>query len=102
MTENILNLSDLQQQIDTLNQDTDQEWTVLAGKLHKTYTFKNFIEAFGFMTKVAIYAEKMNHHPEWCNVYRTVEVNLVTHESGGITLLDIKLAKKMDALRHHG
>ena len=64
----------------------------------KTFTFRNFVEAFGWMTRVAIWAEKLNHHPEWSNVYKTVDVTLSTHDAGGLTELDIKLAKKMDAL----
>ena len=64
----------------------------------KTFTFRNFVEAFGWMTRVAIWTEKLNHHPEWSNVYKTVDVTLSTHDAGGLTELDIKLAKKMDAL----
>jgi len=64
----------------------------------KTFSFKNFIQAFGWMTQVAIHAEKLNHHPEWSNVYKTVEVLLSTHDAGGLTELDVKLAKRMDAL----
>lgn len=66
--------------------------------IHKTYTFRDFVEAFGFMTKVAMYAEKWNHHPEWSNVYKTVEVTLTTHDVDGLSALDAKLARKMDAL----
>jgi 4a-hydroxytetrahydrobiopterin dehydratase len=62
----------------------------------KTYTFKNFNAAFGFMTRVALVAEKMDHHPEWRNVYRTVEVTLSTHDAGGLTERDVKLARAMD------
>ncbi|MGH1479682.1 MAG: 4a-hydroxytetrahydrobiopterin dehydratase [Geminicoccales bacterium] len=64
----------------------------------KTFTFKNFNQAFGFMTRTALLAEKMDHHPEWFNVYKTVEVTLTTHDASGITELDIKLAKAMDRL----
>lgn len=75
-------------------------WAVVEGRdaIAKTFTFKNFVEAFGWMAKVAIWAEKMNHHPEWSNVYKTVEVTLSTHDADGLTELDVKLAKKMDAL----
>lgn len=66
--------------------------------LTKTFTFANFIEAFGFMTRCALYAEKWNHHPEWSNVYKTVTVTLTTHDAGGLSELDVKLASKMDAL----
>ncbi len=98
MTLHPLNLSELQQHLDALNQDTEQEWSIIGGKLHKTFAFENFIDAFGFMTRVAIHAEKINHHPEWSNVYSRVAVDLITHEAGGITELDFQLAKKMDAL----
>lgn len=66
--------------------------------LVKTYRFRNFIEAFGFMTRAALWAEKWDHHPEWSNVYKTVEVLLTTHDVDGLSALDIKLATKMDAL----
>lgn len=64
----------------------------------KQFKFKTFIEAFGWMTQAAIWAEKLNHHPEWSNVYGTVEVTLTTHDVNGLSDLDVKLAKKMDAL----
>lgn len=63
----------------------------------KTFEFKNFIEAFGWMTQIAITAEKLNHHPEWFNVYKRVDVTLTTHDVGGLSALDAKLAKAMDA-----
>ena len=66
--------------------------------ISKTFTFSDFNEAFGWMSRVALIAEKMNHHPEWYNVYSTVIVDLTTHDAGGITDLDLKLAKKMDEL----
>ena len=77
-----------------------QGWSMVDGRdaIEKTYEFKNFVEAFGWMTKVAIWAEKWNHHPEWSNVYKTVEVTLSTHDADGLTELDAKLARKMDAL----
>ncbi|TNF21504.1 MAG: 4a-hydroxytetrahydrobiopterin dehydratase [Rhodobacteraceae bacterium] len=64
----------------------------------RTFEFENFIAAFGWMTKVAIYAEKWNHHPEWRNVYKTVEVVLTTHDVEGLSALDVKLARKMEQL----
>lgn len=64
----------------------------------KEFSFKNFVEAFGWMTQVALYAEKWNHHPEWFNVYKSVQVTLTTHDIGGLSELDAKLARKMDAL----
>ncbi len=66
--------------------------------IRKVYIFPNFIEAWGWMSRVAIWCEKWNHHPEWRNVYRTVDVTLATHDADGLTSLDIKLARKMDAL----
>ena len=75
-------------------------WTAVEGRdaITKTFEFKNFVEAFGWMTQAALWAEKWNHHPEWFNVYRTVTVTLSTHDAGGLSLLDAKLARKMDAL----
>jgi 4a-hydroxytetrahydrobiopterin dehydratase len=66
--------------------------------ISKKFMFKDFNEAFGFMTRAALIAEKMDHHPEWFNVYKTVEVTLSTHDAGGVTELDIKLAQAMDGL----
>ncbi|MEM6596238.1 MAG: 4a-hydroxytetrahydrobiopterin dehydratase [Pseudomonadota bacterium] len=66
--------------------------------IEKTYKFGNFIEAFGFMTRAAIHAEKLNHHPEWFNVYNRVEVKLTTHDTGGLSELDVKLADEMEKL----
>ena len=62
----------------------------------KTFVFKDFNAAFGFMARVALLAEKLDHHPEWSNVYKTVEVTLATHDAGGVTELDIKMAEAMD------
>ncbi len=73
-------------------------WSLDNGKLSRDFKFANFIEAFGFMTSAAIEAEKMDHHPEWSNVYSKVSVHLVTHSADGITSLDVELAKKMNAL----
>ncbi len=70
-------------------------WTYSRGKLHKEFEFKDFPQAFGFMTRVAPVAESMNHHPEWSNVYNKVVVDLATHDAGGVTDLDINLAKRM-------
>lgn len=64
----------------------------------KTFEFRNFSEAFGFMTRVALAAEKMDHHPEWSNVYRTVSIELSTHDAGGLTLLDIELAGRIERI----
>jgi 4a-hydroxytetrahydrobiopterin dehydratase len=74
------------------------EWEVVNGKLNRAFKFDNFVDAFAFMTKVAIVAEKMDHHPELFNVYNRVVIDLVTHDAGGIDVLDIELAKKINAL----
>ena len=66
--------------------------------IQKTFVFRNFIDAFGFMTRAAFWAEKWNHHPEWSNSYKTVVVKLTTHDAGGLTEKDIKLAEKMEEL----
>lgn len=75
-------------------------WAIEDGRdaLTKIYTFRNFIEAFGFMARAALWAEKWDHHPEWSNIYKTVTVTLITHDVDGLTELDVKLARKMDAL----
>jgi 4a-hydroxytetrahydrobiopterin dehydratase len=73
-------------------------WTLKAGKLHREYKLKDFVEAFGFMASCALVAEKMDHHPEWSNVYNNVVVDLTTHDAGGITENDIKLATAMERL----
>ncbi|MER9329278.1 4a-hydroxytetrahydrobiopterin dehydratase [Mesorhizobium sp. M0488] len=73
-------------------------WSLAAddAAIKRIFTFKNFSEAFAFMTRVALAAEKMDHHPDWSNVYKTVDVTLNTHDAGGVTALDIELAKKMN------
>ena len=75
-------------------------WSEVPGRdaIAKTFTFRNFSEAFGFMTRAALVAEKLDHHPEWFNVYNTVEVTLSTHDAGGVTELDVKLAEAMNRL----
>jgi 4a-hydroxytetrahydrobiopterin dehydratase len=73
-------------------------WSEVKGRdaIHKKFVFADFNAAFGFMTRAALMAEKLDHHPEWSNVYKTVEVTLSTHDAGGLTELDIKLAEAMD------
>jgi len=73
-------------------------WSIVNGKLHKDFVFQDFIEAFGFMSKASMYIEKMNHHPEWFNVYNKLKVDLVTHDAGGITQNDINLARILNSL----
>jgi 4a-hydroxytetrahydrobiopterin dehydratase len=73
-------------------------WTLVAGKLHKAFAFRDFAEAWGFMSAVALAAETMGHHPEWLNVWNRVTVDLTTHDVGGISALDFDLAARMDTL----
>jgi 4a-hydroxytetrahydrobiopterin dehydratase len=73
-------------------------WMIRGGKLHREFRFRNFNQAFGFMTRAALYSETMDHHPEWSNIYSTVIVDLVTHSADGITTLDFALAKKMNGI----
>lgn len=72
-------------------------WTLQEGKLHKVFQFDDFVAAWGFMSRIALIAQAMDHHPEWFNVYGTVRVDLGTHDAGGVTELDTKLARQMDA-----
>ena len=74
------------------------DWKVADNSIQKKFVFKNFIEAFGFMSRVAILAEKQNHHPEWSNVYNMVNITLTTHDAGGVTKKDLKLATAINAL----
>ena len=73
-------------------------WKLVKGRnaITKIFKFKDFTEAFGWMTSMALYAEKKNHHPEWFNVYSTVEVTLSTHDAGGVTNLDLDMAREMN------
>ena len=73
-------------------------WKMVKGRnaITKTFKFKDFMQAFGWMTAMAIYAEKKDHHPEWVNVYSTVVVTLSTHDSGGVTKLDLDMAQEMN------
>ena len=73
-------------------------WKNEGGKLHREYKFVDFVAAFGFMSGAALIAQGMEHHPEWFNVWNTVRVDLATHDSGGITALDVKLAHSMEEL----
>ncbi|MEM1964440.1 MAG: 4a-hydroxytetrahydrobiopterin dehydratase [Candidatus Caldarchaeum sp.] len=74
------------------------DWRLKDGKLYRKIVFKDFVECIGFMVKVAIEAEKMQHHPEWFNVYNQLEIWLVTHDLGGISTYDVKLAQKINEL----
>lgn len=90
---NRLSADEIQAGLDEL-----EGWSLDDEKLYRQFRFENFITAFGFMSSAAIEAEKMNHHPEWFNVYSKVRVHLTTHDAGGITGLDFQLAKKMNQL----
>ena len=73
-------------------------WAVVNNKIHKEFQFDDFNQAFGFMTRAAMHIEKMNHHPEWFNVYNKIIVDLTTHDAGGVTQNDINLAKILNSL----
>jgi 4a-hydroxytetrahydrobiopterin dehydratase len=73
-------------------------WKVRNGKLHREYEFADFVTAFGFMSSTALVAQRLDHHPEWFNVWNTVRIDLTTHDSGGITALDVKLAQLAEEL----
>ena len=75
-------------------------WTLVEGRdaIQKSFKFKSFIEAFGWMSRAALHAEKLNHHPEWFNVYNRVDVTLATHDVDGLSELDVKLAERLDKL----
>lgn len=79
----------------------NQRWSLQENKLHREFVFSDFVTAFGFMAQAALIAERSNHHPEWFNVYKKVVVNLTTHEAGGISRKDFKLAKEMDKIADH-
>lgn len=87
--------SDLARELSSL-----PEWTVSEGKLHREFAFLDFAGAFGFMASAALVAQAMDHHPEWSNAWNKVRVDLVTHDAGGITALDFKLARAMEDLVH--
>ena len=95
MTAKLAKLTDAQI---TAELATLEGWTRAGDKLHRELKFKDFVAAFGFMASVALVAEKLDHHPEWFNVYNTVRVELSTHDAGGITGKDFQLARAIDAL----
>src|ERR1700690_2873675 len=73
-------------------------WKLAGGKLHREYKFADFVTAFAFMTGAALVAQRMDHHPEWFNVWNTVRIDLQTHDAGGVTVLDVQLAQQMEVL----
>ncbi len=82
----------------TLLKTKDLEWEIIDDAIQKEFVFEDFIEAFGFMSRVAILAEKQNHHPEWSNVYNRVNITLTTHDAGGVTKKDLRLAESIKGL----
>ncbi len=93
LMKNLLNAAELKDAQNLL-----PDWEVSGEFLFRVFLFKNFVEAFDFMTAISSTAEEMNHHPDWANVYNKVEVRLSTHDSGGVTPLDVQLASVMDSL----
>jgi 4a-hydroxytetrahydrobiopterin dehydratase len=93
MSSSRLSEAELKQALEELN-----GWSIEAGKLHRQYQFPSFVEAFGFMSSLALVAESMGHHPEWFNVYNRVTIDLTTHDAGGITAKDVELARKANQL----
>jgi 4a-hydroxytetrahydrobiopterin dehydratase len=93
-----LNHQEIAAALAELNASAAPPWALADGKLHKTFQFKDFIDAFGFMSRVALVAESMDHHPEWSNVYNRVVIDLSTHDAGGITQLDFTLASRIEGL----
>jgi len=92
----LLQKEDIEKRLIELNRNNKFEWERKGKYIQKTFVFEDFISAFGFMTKAAIIAQSMDHHPEWSNVYNKVTINLTTHSSGGITDLDFRLAEAME------
>ena len=78
--------------------DEHPGWSMKDGMLHRELTFGDFAEAFGFMARVALWAEKMDHHPEWSNVWNKVTIDLITHDLGGLSNLDVELATRIDGI----
>ena len=93
-----LNQSLIDTSLQELNKNTDKQWSIKEEKLYKEFKFSDFVSAFGFMTKVALLAEKANHHPEWSNVYNKVVISLTTHDAGGISKKDFELAQEISKL----
>lgn len=91
----VYNQEDIQ---NVLNAESLVKWTVINGAIYRKIKFPNFLEALKAMNLIGEYAEKMNHHPDWRNVYNTLEITLSTHDEGGVTIKDIELAKKIDEI----
>ncbi len=93
-----LNDAGVASRLEALNARLELPWTLEDGKLRKVFEFDDFVSAFGFMAQVALLAERMNHHPEWLNVYRRVEIDLTSHQVGGISERDFELASEIQNL----
>jgi 4a-hydroxytetrahydrobiopterin dehydratase len=93
-----MNTQEAQQAFELLQQQAQAPWQLQESSLHAQWQFKNFLQAMAFMNAVAEVAERMNHHPEWSNVYNRVNVRLTTHDAGGLTDLDFAFAQAMDSL----
>ena len=93
-----MDTQEAQQAFAVLQQKAQAPWQLQESSLHTHWKFKNFLQAMAFMNAVAEVAERMNHHPEWSNVYNRVNVRLTTHDAGGLTALDFELAQAMDSL----
>lgn len=91
-----MNNKQIQEQLNQLNQSLPSLWEQQDQVIKKTFKFKNFNQAFGFMTQTAIICEKMNHHPEWTNMYNKVDISLTTHDTNGISQKDFTLAQKIE------
>lgn len=91
-------ISEAEDKLAELNATTHSLWVIDGGKLFKHFKFTDFVEAFAFMEKVAVYAEKSNHHPDWSNAYNKVDIYLTTHEVGGLSKRDFLLANLIDGI----
>ncbi|MEM4560186.1 MAG: 4a-hydroxytetrahydrobiopterin dehydratase [Candidatus Caldarchaeum sp.] len=87
-----------QQELEKISELVGPGWSLRGGKLHRLFEFRDFVEAMGFMVRVALESEKLQHHPEWFNVYNRVEIWLTTHDLGGLSTYDVKLAKTINNL----
>jgi len=92
---------EIKEHLATLNEQAIHPWEIKDGKLHNSFIFPDFANAFGFMTSVAMFAERANHHPEWSNQYNRVVIDLTTHEVQGISARDFELASKIEKLIHY-
>ncbi len=95
---NLLSENELKEWLEKLNRGINSEWTIAKTKITKQYKFDDFESAFRFMTRVADEAEKLDHHPDWCNSYNRVSIDLTTHSAGGLTELDFRLAAKIETI----